>query len=83
VDGPGEIVMTTERMVLRRFTGSDVDVLYELDGDREVMRYLSRERTSREFIQSSLIPNLMQEYHPSSGLGSWAAIARATNEFIG
>jgi RimJ/RimL family protein N-acetyltransferase len=35
------IVLETERLILRRFTGDDVDHLVELDSDPEVMRYLT------------------------------------------
>jgi RimJ/RimL family protein N-acetyltransferase len=80
---PGEIVTSTDRMTLRRFTMSDVDLLYELDGDPHVMRHLSRTQTPREFIESSLIPRLLQEYEQSDNCGCWAATSKLTDEFIG
>jgi len=33
-----DISLETERLVLRRFTGADLDLLVDLDGDPEVMR---------------------------------------------
>jgi RimJ/RimL family protein N-acetyltransferase len=36
-----EIVLETERLILRRFTEDDVDNLVALDSDPEVMRYLN------------------------------------------
>jgi hypothetical protein len=36
-----QVFLETERLVLRRFTPEDVDLLVELDGDPEVMRYLT------------------------------------------
>ena len=35
------IYLETERLILRRFTAADADLLVELDSDPEVMRYLT------------------------------------------
>ena len=35
------VVLDTERLLLRRFTGDDVDELVELDADPEVMRFVT------------------------------------------
>ena len=44
----GDVLLGTERLVLRRFTDADLDLLVELDGDPEVMRYITGGRpTSR------------------------------------
>jgi RimJ/RimL family protein N-acetyltransferase len=43
------IVLETPRLALRRFTEDDVDNLFELNSDPEVMRYLNGGRaTPRE-----------------------------------
>jgi len=48
------IFLETERMILRRATPRDAHLLYELDSDPEVMRFISRgvptplERIERE-----------------------------------
>ena len=43
------VFLETEHLVLRRFTEDDVDELVALDGDPEVMRYVTGGRpTSRE-----------------------------------
>jgi RimJ/RimL family protein N-acetyltransferase len=38
LDPAVDIFLETERLVLRRFTGADLDLLVDLDGDPEVMR---------------------------------------------
>ena len=54
------VFLETERLILRRFTEDDVDLLYELDSDPAVMRYLSggpgtpREEIEREYIPAYL-----------------------------
>ena len=35
------VFLETERLLLRRFTHDDVDNLYNLDSDPEVMRYIT------------------------------------------
>ncbi len=48
-----EVSLETERLRLRRFTTSDADLLIELDGDPEVMQFLTGGRaTAREVIES-------------------------------
>ena len=53
------VFLETERLVLRRFTEDDVDELVALDGDPEVMRYVTGGRpTSREEIETEVLPAL-------------------------
>lgn len=35
------VFLETERLVLRRFTGADLDNLVALDGDPDVMRFIN------------------------------------------
>lgn len=77
------IVAVTERMQLRQFTMLDIDHLHTLDGDPEVMRFLSDIPTTREFIRETLLPGILQGYERFPGYGSWAAIDKRTGGFIG
>jgi RimJ/RimL family protein N-acetyltransferase len=36
-----QVYLETERLVLRRFTEADVDNLFELDSNQDVMRFLT------------------------------------------
>ena len=65
--------VTTGRMLQRQFTMADIDLLYELDGDPEVMRFLDRKRPSREFIQQTVLPDILRAYDEFPGFGVWAA----------
>jgi RimJ/RimL family protein N-acetyltransferase len=61
-----EIFLETERLVLRQFTEDDVDVLVQLDGDPDVMHFVTGgRRTSRLRIPSAPIwtPALMRNPH--------------------
>lgn len=74
----------TERMLLRRFTESDVDNLVELDSDPEVMRYITGGTpTPRAEIVDDVLPAFLTYYRRVDGFGFWAAIDRAGGEFLG
>jgi len=78
------IYLETERLILRRLTENDVDNLYELDSDPEVMRYLSNGVPhTREEIVEKILPHYLGHYERYEGFGFWAAIGRATGAFIG
>jgi RimJ/RimL family protein N-acetyltransferase len=68
-------------MVLRAFTDADVDLLVELDGDPEVMRWLNGGiPTSRTFIERRIIP-LFTSY--DGPFGFWAALSQQDGAFLG
>jgi RimJ/RimL family protein N-acetyltransferase len=70
--------LTTRRLVLRWLEPRDVDALYELDSDPEVMRFLTGgQPTKRETIERNLTDGCDRQ----AGYGRWAA--EASGEFIG
>lgn len=79
-----QIFLETKRMILRRFTEDDVDYLFDLDSDPEVMRYLTGGvSTPREVIQNDILPGFVQSYEHSPGFGVFAAIEKESGEFLG
>ncbi len=79
-----QVFLETERLVLRRFTQADVDVLVELDGDKEVMKFINGGRpTPREEIESEVLPAFLGYYQRFAGYGFWAAEEKATGSFLG
>lgn len=78
------IFLTTDRLMLRRFTQADVDLLYDLDGDPDVMHFITGGRaTPREVIEREVLPKILGDYERHAGFGYWAAIERSTGEFLG
>jgi RimJ/RimL family protein N-acetyltransferase len=78
------VVLETPRLSLRRFTEADVDNLFELDSDPEVMRYLTGGLpTPREEIADRIIPFHLAAYQRLDRLGTWAAEASGSGEFLG
>jgi RimJ/RimL family protein N-acetyltransferase len=86
-DGRGaglHVLLETERLILRRFTEGDVDNLFALDGDPAVMQYITGgPSTPREEIERDYIPAYLDYYERYDGYGFWAAIEKATGEFLG
>jgi RimJ/RimL family protein N-acetyltransferase len=79
-----QVLLETERMVLRRFTEADVDHLVDLDSDPEVMRFLTGGiPTPREAIQNDILPTFLRSYEPCPGFGVFAAIGKERGEFLG
>ena len=78
------IILETPRLTIRQFTEDDVDNLYELNSDPEVMRYLTGGRPiAREKIRDEIIPFHLASYDRFDRLGTWAAESTATGQFLG
>ncbi len=79
-----QVFLETERLVLRRFTEADVDNLFDLDSDPEVMRFLTGGKpTPRDVIQNETLPRFLHYYERFAGFGFWAAIEKSTGQFLG
>jgi len=78
------IILQTHRLTLREFTEGDVDSLFDLNNDPEVMRYLTGGRpTPREVLRDEVIPFHRAVYQRLDRLGTWAAESSTTGEFLG
>jgi RimJ/RimL family protein N-acetyltransferase len=78
------ILLETHRMYLRQFRAEDAQLLFELDSDPEVMRFITKgQPTPLETIQNIYLPRMLGYYRQSPPRGFWAAHLRDTDEFIG
>jgi RimJ/RimL family protein N-acetyltransferase len=78
------IILETPRLALRQFTEDDVDNLFGLNSDPQVMRFLTGGRpTPREEIRDRIIPFHLRVYDQLDRLGTWAAESTSTGEFLG
>jgi len=69
--------LETERLLLRPFTAADVDNLYHLHNDPDVMQFLNGgTRTPCEVIERDTLPRFL-------GHGFYAAIEKSTGAFLG
>lgn len=76
--------METERMYFRRFRAVDACLLFELNSDPEVMRFITKGKpTPLAQIENEYIPRMLGYYQASPPQGFWAAHLREGGEFIG
>jgi len=78
-----QIVLETARLLLRRFTEADVDNLFDLDSDPDVMRFLTGKPTPRDVIHNETLPGILHYYERFEGYGSWATIEKSSGDFLG
>lgn len=76
------VFVQTDRLVLRRFTDADVENLVRLDSEPAVMRFLTREPTSRAEIEHEVLPRILRDYQLGPA-GRFAVIERSTAAFVG
>ena len=78
------VFLETERLLLRRFTEEDADLLVELDSDPEVMQFITGGRpTSRREVEEEILPAFLEYYERGDRFGFWAAVERSGGEFVG
>jgi RimJ/RimL family protein N-acetyltransferase len=65
-------------------TIDDAELLYQLDQDPEVMRFISDGNpSSRETINNVLVPRMQKYLNSTKGWGIWQVNITETNEYIG
>jgi ribosomal-protein-alanine N-acetyltransferase len=77
-----EVLLTTERLALRRFTFDDLDWLAQLYSDKEVTRYLGGTK-DRDSLEVMMRVRILDYYDQNPGLGMWLTTERATGERVG
>jgi RimJ/RimL family protein N-acetyltransferase len=76
--------LETDRLVLRQFTQDDAQLLFDFNSDPDVIRYVGLHsptelRPYQEFIREKCLAY----YNRYATLGFWAAVEKATGQFIG
>jgi RimJ/RimL family protein N-acetyltransferase len=78
------ILLETDRLILRRFTRADLDHLYALDNDPEVMRYINGGTpTPRAVVERDILPTFVRYDEGRPGFGFWAVVEKASGEWLG
>jgi RimJ/RimL family protein N-acetyltransferase len=78
----GATVLTSERLLLRRMTADDLELLVRMHSDPRVMRYGGGVR-DRAGSEAMLRERILEYYADHPGLGVWATIERATGACVG
>jgi len=77
-------VTDTNRLSFRLLSAEDAELLFELDQDPEVMRYLTAGKsTSREDISNIFIPRMEAYRDDKKGWGLWGVFLQDNKDFIG
>lgn len=78
------LFLETERLILRQFTEEDVDKLFELDSNPEVMRFINGGKpTEYKIIKNQILPRWLHYYKKYKYYGVWAVVEKLGQEFIG
>lgn len=77
-----DVIIETDRLLLRRFTEDDASLLYELNFDPEVIRYTHDPLTDVEEARKVLAEVILPQYI-SYGHGRWAVHLTSSLEFMG
>ncbi len=75
-----DVVLKTDRLVLRRLTEADAEDLLALHADPAVMRFIGSVE-SREQVVTSTLPHFIR--YDERGYGFYAAVEQDTGAFVG
>src|SRR5262249_31701097 len=87
-----KVYLETERLILREFTEDDADLLFALDSDPAVMRYIRPHQAADPKAYRLANPAAYRQHirtthfgHHAQGKGHglWAGIEKASGDFIG
>ncbi len=77
-------IENSERLQFELMTRKHADLLFELDQDPEVMRFINGGKPStREEIETKYLPRMESYTTPEKGWGIWGVWLTQSNEFIG
>ena len=76
------IIFQTSRLSFREFTENDVELLYELNSNPNVTKYLHEPAITINDVTILLNETILSEYK-LYGYGRWAVHSKSTDEFIG
>lgn len=76
------ILLETERLILREILSTDEMALFRLDSNPNVHRYLGNNPISSIEESSESIKHIRRQY-TQNGIGRFAVVLKETNEMIG
>ncbi len=75
------IIFETERLAIRQYTMDDLDKIYSLNGDEEVMRYIRATQTLEQ--TKEFLAKIIEAYKEYPGRGRWYMYTKSDMEFVG
>lgn len=74
--------LETERLILREFRITDSEVMFDLDSNPKVHKYLGNKPVKNKEEALEMIESVINQYK-ARGIGRWVAIEKSSGEFIG
>ena len=81
--GAENILLETERLVLRRVTLADLDNLARINSDPEVMRFIGNGSVLTRAQSEARIRRIQKVYEFFPGLGLWIGEEKPSRQFVG
>ncbi len=78
-----KVFLESDRLILRQFVENDLDNLFDLNSDSEVMRYINGGLPISYHDIEKNLSKYLESYEKNAYLGFWAAMEKANNKFIG
>lgn len=78
-----EIICTTPRLYLRRFTVEDAPLIFKLNTQPGVLKYLHERTLTSVEDAEAVIKEIILPQYTLYGLGRWAMIEKETGQFVG
>lgn len=76
-------ILETDRLLLRQFTTDDYDLMYQLNSDAEVMKYILDGKTQSYEEAKAYLDRILGLYAQHPQLGTWAVEWKENNDFVG
>ena len=77
-----KLPIITERLTLRKITIDDIDNIFQLDSNPDVMKYVGVPPVKLKEESAKMIENIINQYK-NNGTGRLAVIEKETSQFIG
>jgi RimJ/RimL family protein N-acetyltransferase len=77
-------IPNSQRLSYRLMNESDADLLFQLDQDPQVMRFINGGKpTTQQQVTDCYIPRLLSYLNPSQGWGQWNVSVKESGQYIG
>ena len=78
------LIIKTERIELKKFSKNDINLLFELDGDSDVMKYLTLGKAKTiDDVKKESMPRILKSYTNGINYGIFPAYLKCNNTYIG
>lgn len=77
-----EILIETERLLIRELVPTDVEGMFDLDSNPEVHQYLGKQPVQSKEEAIGVL-NFIRQQYSDHGIARWAMVDKKTGDFIG